>query len=214
MFCGQLLGHESIVNMFLDNFVVYGWDLTDEHNKNLFLTSISICVNQSAATTVRSIPTEHMPTILLVAKIRSQCEIFSVIHGNIGLDDLYSSLIEARESYAEQMRIEILEEDQRQDRERVKMEQDEAYQESLLADRAKEEARKQKELMIATERSRLESERAEMIAKKEQIRQEAERALPPEPEQTSGPEITKIRIRTNDETLERRFYATDTLQVS
>lgn len=81
VFCGQLLGHESIVNMFLDNFVVYGWDLTDEHNKNLFLTSISICVNQAAASTVRSIPTEHMPTILLVAKIRSQCEIFSVIHG-------------------------------------------------------------------------------------------------------------------------------------
>lgn len=133
--------------------------------------------------------------------------------GNIGLDDLYSSLIEARESYAEQMRIEILEEDQRQDRERVKMEQDEAYQESLLADRAKEEARKQKELMMATERSRLESERAEITAKKESVRQEAERALPPEPEQMSGPEITKIRIRTNEGTLERRFLATDTLQV-
>uniref|UniRef100_A0A336LNU8 CSON009168 protein n=1 Tax=Culicoides sonorensis TaxID=179676 RepID=A0A336LNU8_CULSO len=212
VFCGQLLGSESIISMFLENFVVYGWDLTEEHNKNLFLTSISICVNQAAATTVRSIPTEHMPTILLVAKIRSQCEIFSVIHGNIGLDDLYSSLIEARETYAEQLRIEIQEEDQRQDRERVKMEQDEAYQESLLADRAKEEARKQKELMIATERSRLESERAEMIAKKESIRLEAERALPPEPEQTSGPEITKIRIRTNEGTLERRFLATDTLQ--
>lgn len=112
------------------------------------------------------------------------------------------------------MRIEILEEDQRQDRERVKMEQDEAYQESLLADRAKEEARKQKELMMATERSRLESEHAVMIAKKESIRQEAEDALPPEPQQLSGPEITKIRIRTNDGTIERRFLATDTLQVS
>lgn len=111
------------------------------------------------------------------------------------------------------MRIEILEEDQRQDRERVKMEQDEAYQESLLADRAKEEARKQKELMMETERTRLESERAEIIAKKESIRMEAERALPPEPAQTSGPEITKIKIRTNDGMIERRFMATDTLQV-
>lgn len=111
------------------------------------------------------------------------------------------------------MRIEILEEDQRQDRERVKMEQDEAYQESLLADRAKEEARKQKELMMETERTRLESERAEIIAKKESIRMEAERALPPEPTQTSGPEITKIKIRTNDGMIERRFMATDTLQV-
>lgn len=104
VFCGQLLGRESIINMFLDNFIVYGWDLTDEHNKNLyefflifvqkivrlifffrflfrFLTSISLCVSQSAATTVRSIPVEHMPTILIVAKVRSQCDVFSVIHG-------------------------------------------------------------------------------------------------------------------------------------
>lgn len=35
VFCGQLLGHETIVNMFLENFVVYGWDLTNECNKNL-----------------------------------------------------------------------------------------------------------------------------------------------------------------------------------
>lgn len=48
-----------------------------------FLTSISIAVGPSAATTVRSIPVEHMPTVLLVAKSRSQCEIFSVIHGKI-----------------------------------------------------------------------------------------------------------------------------------
>lgn len=93
------------------------------------------------------------------------------------------------------------------------MEQDEAYQESLLADRAKEEARKQKELMMATERSRVESERAEMTAKKESVRQEAEQALPPEPKQMSGPEITKLRFKHSGGLFERRFMATDTLQV-
>lgn len=213
VFCGQLLGQESIINMFLENFVVYGWDLSIESNANLFLTSISIAVGPSAAVTVRSIPVEHMPTILLVAKIRSQCEIFSVIHGNIGLDDLYSSLIEARESYQEQLAVEIREEEERLARERVKMEQDEAYHESLLADRAKEEARRQKEQMLATERKRLESEQAELEAEKERVRSEAERALPPEPADTKGPEITKIRVRQpTGEMFERRFLATDTLQ--
>lgn len=213
VFCGQLLGQESIINMFLENFVVYGWDLSIESNANLFLTSISIAVGPSAAVTVRSIPVEHMPTILLVAKIRSQCEIFNVIHGNIGLDDLYSSLIEARESYQEQLTVEIREEEERFARERVKMEQDAAYHESLLADRAKEEAKRQKELMIATERKRLESEKAEIEAENERVRSEAERALPPEPEDTKGPQITKIRVRQpTGEIFERRFLATDTLQ--
>lgn len=115
--------------------------------------------------------------------------------------------------YTEQMRVEIHEEGERLDRERVKMEQDEAYQESLLADRAKEEAKKQKELMIATERRRLESEQAEVEAKKETIRSEAERALPPEPEHTAG-DITKIKVRApNGEYLERRFLVTDNLKV-
>lgn len=213
VFCGQLLGHESIVNLLLENFVVYGWDLSIESNANLFLTSISIAVGPSAAVTVRSIPVEHMPTILLVAKIRSQCEVFSVIHGNIGLDDLYSTLIESRETYQEQLTVEIREEEERLARERVKMEQDEAYEESLIIDRAKEEARRQKELMIATERKRIESEQAEQDAEKERIRSEAERSLPPEPEDTKGLEITKIRVRQpTGEFLERRFLATDTLQ--
>lgn len=199
--------------MFLENFVVFGWDLSIESNANLFLTSISIAVGPSAAVTVRSIPVEHMPTILLVAKIRSQCEVFSVIHGNIGLDDLYSSLIEARETYQEQLTVEIREEEERLARERVKMEQDVAYEESLLADRAKEEARRQKELMLATERKRLESEQAELDAEKERIRSEAERALPAEPDDTKGPLITKIRVRQpTGEFLERRFMAADTLQ--
>lgn len=213
VFCGQLLGQESIINMFLENFVVYGWDLSIESNANLFLTSISIAVGPSAAVTVRSIPVEHMPTVLLVAKIRSQIEIFSVIHGNIGLDDLYSSLIEARETYQEQLAVEIREEEERLAREQVKMEQDAAYHESLLADRAKEEAKRQKEMMAATERKRLESEKAEADAEKARIRSEAESKLPPEPEDTKGPNVTKIRVRQpSGEIFERRFNANDTLQ--
>jgi FAS-associated factor 1 len=35
VFCGQLLGCESIIQVLLEHFVVYGWDLTYESNKNM-----------------------------------------------------------------------------------------------------------------------------------------------------------------------------------
>jgi len=47
------------------------------------------------------------------------------------------SLIHAHESFREQLQAEIQEEDEREARERVKREQDRAYEESLEADRAK-----------------------------------------------------------------------------
>jgi FAS-associated factor 1 len=131
-----------------------------------FLSSISACVNHTAQMTVRNIPVDKLPAILIVSRNRSICEVFSVIYGNVGVDDLLSQLLEFTELYSEQLKTDIREENERNAREAIKGEQDAAYQESLEADRAKEEARKQKELMIATERQRLESEKAESDAKR------------------------------------------------
>lgn len=117
--------------------------------------------------------------------------------------------------YSEQQRTDIREEDERAAREQVKFEQDVAYRESLEADRAKEEAKKQKELMQATERKRIDTEKAEIEAKREAIRLSAEMTLPVEPAVTSTEEITKIRVRkTNGEFFERRFTVDTKLQVT
>lgn len=116
--------------------------------------------------------------------------------------------------YSEQQRTDIREEDERAAREQVKFEQDVAYRESLEADRAKEEAKKQKELMQATERKRIDTEKAEAEAKREEIRYRAEMTLPLEPSATSTEEITKIRVRQkNGEFFERRFTVDTKLQV-
>lgn len=214
VFCGQLLACESIIQMLLDHFVLYGWDLTFESNKNMFLSSISACVGMTASITVRNIPTDRLPAILVISKNRSQCEVFQVIYGNVSVDDLLSQLMEAADMYAEQLKIELREENERIAREQVKLEQDAAYQESLEADRAKQEAKRQKELMMQTERRRLESERADAEAKREQIRAEARSTVPPEPEQTVGENITKIRMRPPSGTLiERRFYTDTPLRI-
>lgn len=86
------------------------------------------------------------------------------------MDDLLSRLIEAVEVYSEHIQGEIREEDERAARDQVKAEQDMAYQETLEADIAKDAAKRQKEVAIAAERQRLESERAEEEERRESIR--------------------------------------------
>ncbi|XP_058830467.1 FAS-associated factor 1 isoform X2 [Topomyia yanbarensis] len=214
VFCGQLLACESIIQMLLDHYVLYGWDLTFESNKNMFLSSISACVGMTASITVRNIPTDRLPAILVISKNRSQCEVFQVIYGNVSVDDLLSQLMEAADMYSEQLKIELREENERTAREQVKLEQDAAYRESLEADRAKQEAKRQKELMMQTERRRLESERADAEAKRELIRTNARITVPPEPEQISGENITKIRIRPPaGPMIERRFTLDTPLRI-
>lgn len=214
VFCSQLLACESIIQMLLDHYVLYGWDLTFESNRNMFLSSISACVGMTASITVRNIPTDRLPAILVIAKNRSQCEVFQVIYGNVSVDDLLSQLMEAADMYSEQLKIELREENERLAREQVKLEQDAAYRESLEADRAKQEAKRQKELMMQTERRRLESERADAEAKRELIRANARMTVPPEPEQLSGENITKIRIRSPaGGVIERRFTTETPLRI-
>lgn len=213
VFCDQLLRCESVMQTLIQNFILYGWDLTYESNKNLFLSSISACVSVTASITVRNIPVDRLPAILIIAKTRSTCEVLSVIHGNVGVDDLLSRLMETVELYSEHVRVEIREENERAEREQVKYEQDMAYQKTLEADMAKEAARRQKEMAIAAERKRLESEQADKEARREARRQEAEKALSPEPAESSSEAVTKIRIRKpTGDMLERRFLIKSPLQ--
>lgn len=212
VFCDRVMKNDTIRQTLEHNFILYGWDLTNESNKNLFLSSLSACAgNSSASLPLRTMQTNRLPAILVICKYRSVCEVLSVIHGDVSIDDLLNKLMDAIKLYSEQRDVEVREEDERAARELVKMEQDAAYHESLEADRRKEEEKKQKEREIATERQRKESERQEIEMVREMNRLEAERAMPPEPaENTDG--ITKIRIRKpTGDFLERRFLATDQL---
>lgn len=213
VFCDQLLRCESVMQTLIQSFILFGWDLTHESNKNLFLSSISACVGVSASITVRNIPVDRLPAIIIIAKSRSTCEVLSVINGNVGVDDLLSRLMETVEMYSEHVHVEVREENERAAREAVKYEQDMAYQETLEADMAKEAAKKQKEIAVAAERQRVESEKVQEDARRESIRFEAEKALPPEPDSTITENITKIRIRIpSGEFLERKFYGDCILQ--
>lgn len=40
VFCGQLLGNENIIKLLNENYIFYGWDLTCESNKNMWVKSL------------------------------------------------------------------------------------------------------------------------------------------------------------------------------
>ncbi|XP_030557831.1 FAS-associated factor 1 isoform X2 [Drosophila novamexicana] len=216
VFCDHLMKDEAIIQTFRENFVLYGWDMTYESNKDMFLSSLTACINSNASLTARNIKLDKLPAIMLVGKSRlmgrQTCEVLSVIHGNIGLVDLQSRLIETTVMYEEQLQGEIREENERAARDQVKAEQDMAYEETLQADMAKEAAKRQKEAAQAAERKRIESERAEEDARRESIRLVASQALPKEPAEHEA-NISKIRVRKpTGDFLERRFFTRDTLQ--
>lgn len=168
---------------------------------------------------------------MIIRKYRATCEVADIIHGNINSDELFIHLMMNSDAFHEQMKIEIREEYERQQREVLLKEQQQAYQKGLEADRAKEEARQQKEKMMASERKRQESERAEIEARKEAIRKEvrklimrslnlflktilfqAESTLPPEPK--GDTDVTKIRFRKpTGEFMERKFTVDTKLKV-
>lgn len=179
-----------------------------------FLSSLTACVTDSASLQIRQLPTSQFPIIMIIRKHRSVLEVADMIHGNINGDELYIHLMMNLETYNEQMKIEIREENERAAREDLIKEQQQAYEESLLADRAKEEERQRKEMHEATEREKLESERQQVEAKKENERKAAENALPPEPSSDCTEPISIIRFRTpKGDIIGRRFIAANPLMV-
>lgn len=67
------------------------------------------------------------------------------------VDELMGNLMNTSEMYQTQRQTDIRDEDEREARERVKREQDEAYELSLIADRAKDEAKRAMEEQKLTE---------------------------------------------------------------
>lgn len=215
VFCSQLLGYETIIEELNSNFVLFGWDLTYEANKNMLLSSVTSSIGTTASMTVREIGIDRLPAMIVVAKLRSNCEVYSVIYGNLGVNDLMVQLLELVERYVEQKAVESRDEQERAEREAMLMEQDMAYNESLAVDRAKAEERQRKEQMADSEKKRLESEKAEAEAKREASRLQAEQTLPVEPSADYAGAMMKIRVRQpNGQSKERRFTAETKLNVS
>ncbi|XP_017775062.1 PREDICTED: FAS-associated factor 1 isoform X2 [Nicrophorus vespilloides] len=213
VFCTQLLGFESVMQLLERNFVLWGWDVTFETNRTRLQTSIMNTLGPMAASSLKNIPVDKLPAIFIIMKIRSSTDIYNIVYGNVGVNELLSSMIEAVEVFSEHQKVEMKEEQERAERELVKWEQDMAYNESLEADRAKEEAKRAQAEAENRERERVENEIAVETARREDHRLKVEQSLPEEPAPGTS-NITKIRFRLpTGDNLERRFYINTPLKV-
>ncbi|XP_068095161.1 FAS-associated factor 1 [Hyperolius riggenbachi] len=210
VFCSQMLCAESIVSYLSQNFITWAWDMTREANRARFLTMCTRHFGSVVAQTVRSQKTDQFPLFLIIMGKRSSNEVLNVIQGNTTVDELMMRLISAMEMFSAQQQEDIKDEDEREARENVKREQDEAYRLSLEADRAKREAQERE----MAEQNRLEQIKKEQEEEREAIRLSLEQALPPEPEEELSEPQSKLRIRTpSGEFIERRFLSSSPLQV-
>ncbi|XP_078352953.1 FAS-associated factor 1-like [Oculina patagonica] len=214
VFCSQLICSETIVNYISGNFVVWAWDMTHDTNRTRFLDMVTQHFGSVAASTVRGFGAEQYPLLLVGLKNRSAMEICSVLQGSVTLDELMTGLMSAHETFQQAMDFEIREEEEREARELVKREQDEAYQASLLQDRAKaEEKRRQEEEEILSKK--LHEEQALHEAQlKEAQRLSLMDHLPAEPGSECTAPVSNLRFRLpNGDTVARRFLASNPLQV-
>ncbi|XP_016886686.1 FAS-associated factor 1 isoform X2 [Cynoglossus semilaevis] len=210
VFCSQMMCADSIVSYLSQNFITWAWDITKEANKARLLTMCTRHFGSVVTQTIRTYKTDQFPLLLIVMGKRTSNEVLNVIQGNTTVDELMMRLMGAMEIFTAQQQEDIKDEDEREAREMVKREQDEAYRLSLEADRKKREAQEREE----AEQVRLEQMRKEQEEEKEAIRLSLEQALPPEPEEEAGEQISKLRIRTpSGEFLERRFLGSCKLQV-
>lgn len=210
VFCSQMMCADSIVSYLSQNFITWAWDVTKEANKARLLTICTRHFGSVVTQTIRTYKTDQFPLLLIVMGKRTSNEVLNVIQGNTTVDELMMRLMGAMEIFTAQQQEDIKDEDEREAREMVKREQDEAYRLSLEADRKKREAQEREE----AEQVRLERMRREQEEEKEAIRLSLEQALPPEPDEDSGEQISKLRIRTpSGEFLERRFLGSCKLQV-
>ncbi|XP_066547736.1 FAS-associated factor 1 [Amia ocellicauda] len=210
VFCSQMLCAESIVSYLSQNFITWAWDVTKEANRARLLTMCTRHFGSVVAQTIRTYKTDQFPLFLIVMGKRASNEVLNVIQGNTTVDELMMRLMGAMDIFTAQQQEDIRDEDEREAREMVKREQDEAYRLSLEADRKKREAQEREE----AEQVRLEQIRKEQEEEREAIRLSLEQALPPEPEEDSSEPISKLRIRTpSGEFLERRFLGSCKLQV-
>lgn len=215
VFCSQILCAESVVNFLSNNFVTWGWDLSHETNKAKLLTFVTRHFGSVAASTIRNFKSDQLPVLIIITRQRGINEVSSVIQGKSTLDELMTNLIESHEVFSDTIRGEMGEALEREERERVRTEQEAAFQESLAIDRAKEEARKDEEIRVQQE-----IEREELMRLAEQKREAHEKELrtaiqksiqdilPDEPAENSTEPVSKIRIRKPDgQFLLRRFRA-------
>lgn len=163
IFCSKTLCDENVINFMSSNFVVWPWDLTVKANEaHLYET----CSRYLGSVIVSQLKTmrEKYPLFLIVTRVRATNEVAAIIEGECSSETFLTRLMQTYEMFEMQRMKDEKDEKTRDERERIKREQDAAYQASLEFDKAKrqrqtEDAERQKrqaEIEMELERKQIE----------------------------------------------------------
>jgi hypothetical protein len=215
IFCSTIFCNEEIINFLSINYVLWPWDITLQKNEEYFY---NLCLKHLGGsmviTTIKQFKNK-LPALILLTRVRSNNEIIAVIEGDSTKENLLMSLIQSDEMFQQQRSKDVIEEKQRDDRERIKREQDAAYQASLDYDKAKRQ--KQEEEMIKELEIKREQEKNKLKLEKEFNDKKIlfTNKLKPEPQSThdNSKELTTIRVKEIDgKMLQRRSNINDRLE--
>ena len=207
IFCSKTLCDENIVNFLATNFTVWPWDLTTKKRERHFYDSCSKHLGTTFASEISS--SKKLPVLVIVTRVRANNEVLGVIEGDATAEHMLDRLMQYFEMFDAQRAKDERDEKLRDERERIKREQDAAYQASLESDKVK----RQKQTEENEKQRRAEELERKRREEKENYQKECLKNLPEEPADDSTAKVSRIRFRLpNGETLQRKFLITSTLK--
>ena len=223
LFCSQVVATEFIATYLNSYFTTFGWDVTHPTNEAKFLTE-STKLFGGVTSEVRNFAVSRYPLLLIISRSRGTDKVVATITRDTHFAEVIPTLELLHEDFCKQKLEDIPFESEWEERENLKREQEEAYRQSLAADKLKAEKKRQEEEMKhqeeerkqheEEERKRKEEEQKEAEEKQEALRQEAAKRVAEEPPATCQEPVSTLRFRCPDgEILTRRFLADQPLTV-
>lgn len=95
IFCHHVLKNDVIQKTFKKLFIVYGWDLTQESKGSYFFRQLQSVISPKAAKAAEDMCLDKLPAFMLVSKEAAGNRAYlSVVHGDVGVDELQMRLQE------------------------------------------------------------------------------------------------------------------------
>jgi hypothetical protein len=214
IFAQNVLCEESVSSLLKCQFVLWAWDVTQEENREK-LIDWTKTLNMSDLTMLLKRNTglqrhNQFPLLLVLDRERSTSpiEVIATVRGQDSVTQVIGQLMSALDHSIEIKKREEAEERERMEREEIRREQVEAYEQSLAADRAKQE-------LLEMERQREENERREQeLLEEKRLRNQRKLAesLPSEPVADDATAIMlRVRLPSGEQQM-RRFRMTEQLR--
>jgi len=219
-FIKKITENAEIGRLLKEEFVTWGWNITDKSQKQRLLEMLKNRFGNSMRNQVTSIRKCDFPALILIVKERGSYDVAGVCEGRVSSEEILDDLKDVLALFLETKSADLATESENEQRRAILREQDQAYEDSLAQDREKQR-NKEEEERLAREREeeeertrkRKREEEEEEMRKRRRIQDAIKETLPAEPDGSDGSVITTICLKTpSGDLLQRNFLASEPLQ--